>query len=240
MATLYSGGKDSTYAAWVASKEDELACLVTLFPKSEMSYMFHFPNLRWTNLQADSIGVPLLKQETEGVKEEELGDLRRALGRAKADFGVEGIYTGALASVYQKTRVEGVCAGLGLRCVSPLWGMDPEAHLRRLVRDGFSIMVVSVSALGLDESWLGRRLDEQSVDALVALGRKFRFHVGLEGGEGETFVLDAPFFSEAIEVRATEKHWRGDSGLLEITDAALVPKVMRAEAASSQGPSRES
>ena len=240
MATLFSGGKDSTYAAWVASKEDELACLVTLFPRSEVSYMFHFPNLKWTALQADSIGVPLLKEDTEGVKEEELGDLKVALGRAKADFGVEGVYTGALASVYQKTRVEGVCADLGLKCVSPLWGTDSEAHLHRLVRDGFSAMVVSVSALGLDEGWLGRRLDERSVGELVALGRRFRFHVGLEGGEGETFVLDAPFFSKAIEVRSVQKHWRGDSGFLEIVDAALVPKATKAGAASSQGQGRQS
>jgi len=201
-----------------------------------MSYMFHFPNLRWTNLQAESVGVPLLSEQTEGVKEEELKDLTRALKRAKSEFGLEGIYTGALASVYQKTRVEGVCKDLGLDCVSPLWGTDPESHIRQLVRDGFFVIVVSVSALGLDQSWLGRGLDERSIDELVALGRKYRFHVGLEGGEGETFVLDAPFFSKRVEVRSSEKHWRGDSGFFEITDAVLVPKATKAGAASSQGP----
>ena len=228
---LFSGGKDSTYAAWIASKEDELACLATLFPKSDMSYMFHFPNLKWTALQAEAIGVPLLTEQTEGVKEEELADLKRTLGRAKADFGLEGIYTGALASVYQKTRVEQICEDLGLDCVSPLWGIDPEVHLRRLVADGFSVIVVSVSALGLDQGWLGRELNESSIAELVALSRKFKFHVGLEGGEGETFVLDAPFFSKSLEVRSAEKHWRGDSGFLEITDAILVPKTTKAGAA---------
>jgi diphthine-ammonia ligase len=241
VATLFSGGKDSTYAAWLASNRDELACLVTLFPKSDMSYMFHFPNLKWTGLQAESVGVPLLTEQTEGVKEEELDDLARALKKAKADFGLEGIYTGALASVYQKTRVERICRDLGLKCVSPLWGMDPEAHLRRLVREGFSVIVVSVSALGLDQSWLGRRLDGPSIDELVALGRKYRFHVGLEGGEGETFVLDAPFFSKSVEVRSTEKRWRGDSGFLEITDAVLISKATKkAGAALSQGPGPQS
>ena len=200
-----------------------------MFPRSEMSYMFHFPNLRWTSLQAEAIGVPQLTATTEGAKEEELTDLERALGKAKTKFGLGGVYTGALASVYQKTRVERVCGGLGLECVSPLWGVDPERHLRRLVADGFSVMVVSVSALGLDQGWLGRTLDGPSIDELVALGRKFRFHVGLEGGEGETIVLDAPFFSKRLEVRSSEKHWNGDSGYLEISDAALVPKSMRKE-----------
>ena len=224
VGALFSGGKDSTYAAWLASKKDELACLVTLIPKSDMSYMFHFPNLRWTSLQAESVGVPQLTDATEGVKEDELEDLRRALARARTKFGIEGVYTGALASVYQKARVEGVCAGLALKCVSPLWGVDPETHLRALVNDGFTTIVVSVSALGLDQGWLGRRLDNPAIDELVALGKKYRFHVGLEGGEGETFVVDAPFFSKKVELRSTARHWKGDSGYLEITDAVLVAK----------------
>ena len=236
VCVLFSGGKDSTYAAWEASKKDDLACLVTLFPKSAMSYMFHFPNLRWTALQADSIGVPLLAEQTEGVKEEELADLNRALAGAKSRFGLEGVYTGALASVYQKTRVERICRDLGLECISPLWGIDPEVHLRRLVSSGFSVIIVSVSALGLDETWLGRELDESSVAELVALSRKYTFHAGLEGGEGETFVLDAPFFSRTIRIRSARKHWRGDSGAFEIRDAVLVQKVRPEGAVLSPGP----
>jgi diphthine-ammonia ligase len=221
---LFSGGKDSTYAAWVASKENELACLITLIPKSSMSFMFHFPNIAWTELQAKAMGVPQLTVPTEGVKEEELADLQRALGRAKARFSLKGVYTGALASVYQKARVEKICKKVGLECISPLWGVDPEEHLHRLLRDGFSILVVSVSALGLSEGWLGRALDAQAIEDLVALGKKFRFHIGLEGGEGETFVVDAPLFSQRIEVRSSVKHWERDSGYLEITRAVLVPK----------------
>lgn len=232
VGVLWSGGKDSTYAAWLASKKDELACLVTLFPKSEMSYMFHYPNLQWTRLQAEAMEVPQLTATTEGVKEEELNDLESALLAAKERFALEGVYTGALASVYQKTRVERICANLGLDCASPLWGTDPEAHLRRLINDGFSVMVVSVSALGLDEGWLGRSLDGAAIDELVALGRRFKFHIGLEGGEGETLVLDAPFFSKRLEVRSSIKHWKGDSGYLEITDAALVAKARRSERAA--------
>jgi diphthine-ammonia ligase len=235
VAVLFSGGKDSTYAAWLASKKDELACLVTLFPRSEDSYMFHYPNLKWTRLQSEAMGVPQLTAATEGVKEEELADLGLAIGEAKSKFALKGIYTGALASVYQKSRVEKVCQNLGLECISPLWGTDPESHLRRLVADGFSAVVVSVSALGLDESWLGRVLDGKSVGELVALGEKYRFHAGLEGGEGETFVLDAPFFSGRIEIRSAAKHWKGDSGYLEITDAVLSPKPRTMGAASSRG-----
>lgn len=224
VAALFSGGKDSTYSAWLSSREHNLACLVTVFPKSTDSYMFHYPDIEWTRLQAEAIGVPQITQETAGVKEEELTDLKRALSRAKDAHGVDAVCTGALASVYQKTRVERICSELGLECLSPLWGIDPERHLRRLVSDGFVTMLVGVSALGLDESWLGRVIDDGAVDELVRLAKKFRFHAGLEGGEGETFVLDCPLFRKKVDVLESARHWKGDSGYLEIKSAVLSPK----------------
>ena len=187
-------------------------------------------------MQAEAIGVPQLTQETPGVKEEELEDLAVAIRRAKEVYGLDGICTGALASVYQKSRVERVCKGLGLECVSPLWGIDPEQHLRRLVKDGFVVMVVSVSALGLDRKWLGRVLNDAAIDELVALSRRFRFHPALEGGEGETFVLDCPLFKAGVQVEKAETRWKGDSGTFEILDARLAPKPNpRGEEASSRG-----
>ena len=224
VGALFSGGKDSTYAAWLASKRDELSCLITVFPRSDSSYMFHYPDLDWTALQAKSMGVPQLRETTEGVKEEELEDLKRALARAKDEYGIEGVYTGALASVYQKTRVERLCAGLGLECISPLWGADPSEHLRRLVDEGFEVVITSVSALGLEQEWLGRTLNAGAVEELLLLAKKYRFHAGLEGGEGETFVLDCPAFSQRIEVVGSVTHWKGVRGFYEVTDARLVPK----------------
>ena len=224
VAALFSGGKDSTYSAWLSSREHTLACLVTVFPKSNESYMFHYPDLEWTKLQAEAIGVPQVTQETEGVKEDELEDLKRALWEAKDAHGVDAVCTGAMASVYQKSRVEKICGELGLECLSPLWGVDPEQHLRRLVKEGFVAMVVGVSALGLDESWLGRIIDEEAVDRLVHLAQEYRFHAGLEGGEGETFVLDCPLFKGRIVVQESARHWKGDSGYLEIKRAVLEPK----------------
>jgi len=232
-AVLFSGGKDSTYAALAAKRDGELECVITLFPESDMSYMFHYPNLKWTSLQAESMGIPQVIGRTKGVKEEELSDLREAVASAKHTFGIDSLYTGALASVYQKTRVERVCDDVGLRCVSPFWHVDPELHLRNLLREGFVFTVVSVSALGLDESWLGRVVDERAVEELAGLARKYRFHAGLEGGEGETFVLDCPIFSKRVELTKTSKSWRGDSGVLEIEEARLAPKPSRKEEAAS-------
>jgi diphthine-ammonia ligase len=221
---LFSGGKDSVYSAFLAKQRDEVTCLVTLNPSRDDSYMFHFPNTHWTALQAEAMHVPQLIVATEGVKEVELNDLSKALQTAKSEYGIEVVYTGALASVYQKSRVDRICAELGLQGCSPLWGIEPREHLLNLINHGFEVIVTGVAALGLDQTWLGRRLDEGMVNDLIKLHDKYQLHAGLEGGEGETFVLDCPLFEKRIEILSAEKHWNGVYGYLEILSATLVDR----------------
>jgi diphthine-ammonia ligase len=226
VGVLFSGGKDSTYAAYVARERgDELACLITLSPARSDSYMFHYPNIRWTALQAQTMHLPQVVLETQGVKEEELVDLRRAVEIAIREYSLEGVYTGALASVYQKSRVERICDELNVKAVSPLWQVDPISHLTNIVASRFEVIMTGVAALGLDESWLGRTLDKDAIRDLARLHAKYGVNPGLEGGEGETFVLDCPLFDRRIEVVSSKKHWKGDAGYLEILDAQLVAKA---------------
>jgi diphthine-ammonia ligase len=225
-AVLYSGGKDSTYAAYLAKQRgDVLLCLITLSPVRSDSYMFHYPNIRWTAMQAQAMHLPQVTLETKGVKEEELVDLSKAIEIAKRDYSIEGVYTGALASVYQKSRVERICDELGVNAVSPLWHIDQVTHLTNIVANRFEVIMTGVAALGLDESWLGRPLDKEAIRDLARLHAKYGINPGLEGGEGETFVLDCPLFDRRIEVVSSQKHWEGDAGYLEILEASLVAKA---------------
>jgi diphthine-ammonia ligase len=187
--------------------------------------MFHYPNLRWTALQAEAMGLPQVMVQTEGIKEIELSDLSAALAIAKQEYGIEGVYTGAIASVYQKSRVDKVSEGLGLRTFSPLWGMDARTHLSNLLGDSFEVIITAVASLGLDQTWLGRRLDAKMIDELLRLQSKYGLNATLEGGEGETFVLDCPIFDAKVEIVSSEKRWDGMSGRLEIREAKLVQKT---------------
>ena len=222
---LYSGGKDSTFAAYLATQRgDELSCLITLSPARTDSFMFHYPNIRWTALQAQAMGLPQVLLDTKGVKEEELADLREAIASAKKRYAIEAVYTGALSSVYQKSRVDRICEEVGVKGVSPLWQVDQVAHLRDLLANRFEVMMTGVAALGFDESWLGRVLDEKAIADITKLSKRYGINPGLEGGEGETFVLDCPIFDRKVEVVSSKNHWKGDAGYLEILDARLVPK----------------
>ena len=44
LAVLFSGGKDSTYAAFLAKKAGhDISCLITAISKNKDSYFFHTP-----------------------------------------------------------------------------------------------------------------------------------------------------------------------------------------------------
>ncbi len=205
LGVLFSSGKDSAYAAWVMHKQNyPIRCLITLKSRNPDSYMFHTPNIDLAGLQAKAMNIPIIVQETAGEKEKELADLKNAIERAKKEYGIEGVVTGALYSNYQRERIEKICDSLGLKIFSPLWHMDQEKEMRQLVKEGFEVILSSIAAEGLDKSWIGRKLTDKDIEKLVALHKKIGFHVAGEGGEFESLVLDGPMFRKRIEILDSE------------------------------------
>jgi len=224
LGVLFSGGKDSAYALFKAMEKEEVVCLISIISENKESYMFHTPNIEMTKLQAEAIGLPLIRKTTEGVKEEELRDLENAIKEAKEKFGIEGIVTGAIASVYQSTRIQKICDSLGLSCLNPLWKKDQVKFLHELVDNNFRVMITGVFAYPFTEDWLGREINDDTIKELVKLREKYEIHPSGEGGEIETTVLDAPFFRKRIEILESEKRMKDYSGVLEIKKARLVDK----------------
>jgi len=216
VAVLFSGGKDSTFAAWLAlSYGWNVVSMVTMLPKSSSSYMFHHPNASWTPLQAEAMGLPLILKKTAGKKDEELEDLEDVL----SDLKIDGVLTGAVASEYQKEKIDVLCEKLNLKSFAPLWHKDSEQLLREMVNSGFEVIITSVSAQGFDESWLGRKIDEKCIDDLVRLKEKFGINISGEGGEYESLVLYAPFFKSRMKIISSKTQWKGTAGSLEVTNA---------------------
>jgi len=219
VATLFSGGKDSTYALWYAQMHGwDVEALVTVFPQSQESWMFHYPALKWTKLQAEAAGIRQVRVQTLGVKEREVQDLGVELGKLKQSTGIEGIVSGAIASEYQKTRLDTLCEDLGLRGFAPLWHKNQIQLVNDQIEAGFEVILTACNALGLDEKWLGKTLGVQELGELVKLNKKYGLSVAFEGGEGETFTLAAPAFKHRLSVLKATKHWKGDSGYLELED----------------------
>ncbi|MBI2573290.1 diphthine--ammonia ligase [Candidatus Woesearchaeota archaeon] len=226
LGVLFSGGKDSTYAAYIMKKQNyDLTCLITLKSKNADSFMFHTPAIEITSLQAQTMGLPLLEQVTLGEKERELDDLRLALLRSQQEYHIKGIITGAVFSTYQRDRIERICEELGLKVFSPLWHKSQEQEMNELFDHGFTFMLTAVAAEGLDASWLGRPLILSDLSRLKKLQDKIGLNMNGEGGEFESLVLDCPLFESRVEVVDFRIETSSScSARLEIISARLVPK----------------
>ncbi|MGA9097615.1 MAG: diphthine--ammonia ligase [Methanotrichaceae archaeon] len=224
LGVLFSGGKDSSFACYRAMEKNSVACLITIISENEESYMFHTPNIRHTNIQAEAMGIPLLSWHTGGQKETELVDLESAIASAMDRFQIEGIVTGAIESVYQASRVQRICRDMDLWCLNPLWQINQIDYLRLLLSKGFEIIISGVFAYPFDASWVGAMITEARIQMLEQLQGKYKINPTGEGGELETFVLDGPMFSKRIEILRASKTYEGYRGQYIIEEARLVNK----------------
>jgi len=221
VAVLATGGKDSVLALHrVLNEGHEVRYLVSMIPLREDSWMFHYPNIRLVDLFADAVEIPLVKAETSGIKEKEVEDLKHLIEK----LDVEGIVSGAVASNYQKTRIEKICRQLSLKSVMPLWH-EKELHILNEILDlKFEVIITGVYAYGFDKEWLGKKINEKTVKALKELNIKYGVSLVGEGGEYETLVLDAQFFRKRIKIIKAEKVWENQSGYFLVTKAKLESK----------------
>ena len=212
VAILSSGGKDSAAAWWWAMcKGWDINALVTMIVTSGDSMMFQVPGTEIVQYQAKLANIPCFSVNTQGHEEDEILDLEHALTK----LNIEALVCGALRSDYQKSRIERMCERLGIISYTPLWHQSALSHISGLVENGFGVMITSVACDGLDESWLGKILDSESLSSLIDLSNKYRFNVDGEGGEYETLVVSGPHFNGSINITGSPK-WYGRRGELEI------------------------
>ena len=216
-AVLFSGGKDSAYAAFLEKeKGNEIACLITIFSENPESYMFHTPSITKVKKQTEVMKLPLIIQKTKGEKEKELDDLESAINNSIEKFEIEALITGAVDSVYQASRIKEICERSGIKCLNPLWRKNQLKLLEELIENNFDVVIIGVFAYPLNESWLGKKIDKRFLDEVKILEEKYKINVAGEGGEFETFVLNCPLFTKELKIINKEISGNKNSWKMEI------------------------
>ncbi len=214
---LFSGGKDSVFATYLAKKyENEITCLITIISENPDSYMFHTPSILKVKKQAEVMNIPLLIQKTKGEKEEELKDLELAIQKAKKEFNIEAIVTGSVESAYQASRVQKICDKLELDCFNPLWQKDQFELLYDLIENKFKIIITGVFAYPLNETLLSREINDKFINDIKTLFEKYKINPAGEGGEFESFVLNCPMFSKELKIKDSEISGKKNSWRMEL------------------------
>ena len=202
-AILFSGGKDSGLALNYALESTDVKCLIILKSKNPESYMFHTPNIELAQVQAKSTGIPFIVQETTGEKELELKDLEDAIKESIKRYKIQAVVTGAIESVYQASRIQKITNNLGIECFNPLWQKDQIDLLHELIKKEFKILIVGTFAYGM-EKMIGRIIDEKFIEEIQILRDKYQINPAGEGGEFESFVLEAPYYKNDLYVEKSQ------------------------------------
>ncbi len=198
VACLYSGGKDSNFALFWSLAQGFDSVLITIRGE-EYSMMFHHPNIDKTSTQAKAIGIKQYFLKTDDNHWHE--NLKKLLKKLK----IEGIVAGAIASEYQRRRIDRLGEELKIPTYAPLWHKQDE--LMEELLQYFEISITAVAADGLGKEWLGKSFKDL-IKAKIP-----HIHPFLEGGEGETYVTNAPFFRKKIKIRKWKKQWDGKRGV---------------------------
>lgn len=217
LGVLFSGGKDSTYAAWLMKKQGhDLSCLISVESENKESFMFHTPSISQVEKQAEVMEIPLIIEKTKGAKEEELEDLEEAIKEAIKEYDIKGIVTGAVKSVYQESRIKKICDNLGIWCFNPLWNKDEWKLLEELIKEGFQIIVVGVFAYPFENRWLGRKINKRFIQDIKKIYKNIQISPAGEGGEFETLVLNCPLFKRKLEIKDKKIYGEKNSWKMEV------------------------
>lgn len=197
---LFTGGKDSVFALHRAIESGlDIRVLLTVIPRYKYSMLYHQPYFNGLISQAQALGIPLESIGWEEPGREEYA-LKTLLERAKKRFNVEVVVTGGIKSRFQQRVFSRIANELGLVISSPNWGIDEEEYMKIILDEGIRFIVISITSMGIPHSLLGKIFDRGDLDKLIKASGKYGFNISFEGGEAETFVIDAPMFKYRLEV----------------------------------------
>ncbi|CAF2103262.1 BnaA05g32960D [Brassica napus] len=216
VVALVSGGKDSCYVMMKCIQYGhEIVALANLLPVDDSvdeldSYMYQTVGHQIIVSYAECMNVPLFRRRIRGsssrhqklsyqmTPDDEVEDLFVLLSEVKRQIpSITAVSSGAIASDYQRLRVESICSRLGLVSLAFLWKQDQTLLLQEMIANGIKAILVKVAAIGLDPSkHLGRDLAFMEPH-LLKLKEIYGSNVCGEGGEYETLTLDCPLFTNA-------------------------------------------
>lgn len=249
---LISGGKDSLFSILHCLKNGhDVVALANLYPAQAAgsceegedinSFMYQTVGHTIIPLYEQALKLPLYRQPILGQAvitdkdyhhasqskpgaEDETESLLPLLRRVLAAHpDASAVCTGAILSTYQRTRVESVCARLGLVPLGYLWqypALPPYADaalLRDMDAVGQDARIIKVASGGLDDGFLWQNVAHaKSVERLKRAAARFGGEGAVmgEGGEFETLAVDGPscVWKSRIDVDVDEKSVIGEGG----------------------------
>ena len=227
----WGGGKESCLAYHkVVAQGHQVAYLLSYDYKKP--HIFH--SFSVMEAQSKSLGIPYLK-----VKVKKDADMLATLKRLHKEQGIEAIVTGDVPGAgdveMHKAFYNMMCEQAGLSLIMPNENPTKDTYdvLKEEINAGIKPVMTCINLNYFGKEWLGRPLDNQSIEDLKAVADKHGIDVCGEDGKGyHTMIIDSPLFKSTIEIgkfknkviKEKEKSVKSTWLMMDIKEALLKPK----------------
>lgn len=205
-AALFSGGKDSLYAMYLAEKQGvNVNHLITLLP-----------TLPWPSPHAENIGALKILAKSMG-KSHVIVDFKKdnALIETLKNLEIDALIAGDINVEAHLTGLKDVCEKTGLELIEPIYSRDTTELFHEIFGLGFKALITGVNLRFLEEKWLKFVISEEtSVEFLSNIGDIDPLG---ENGEFHTLVLECPLYTKPFKIKSFEKKIAKDMAYLNIT-----------------------
>lgn len=197
----WSTGKDSSMALYHLLKDDtfHIDRLLTTVNAHHDRVSMHGLRRELMKQQVESIGIPITTVEL--PEQPTMADYDHIMGRTVNELISDGYEHCGFGDIfledlrqYREEKLEGIT------CHFPLWKRNTSALIREFIDLGFKAVVLCVNSECLDESFVGRELNEDFINDLPS-----NVDPCGENGEFHTFCYDGPIFSSPIQFKKGEK-----------------------------------
>jgi len=213
-ALMWSGGKDGALALLRARARGlAVTRLVNFYDGESGRVRFHATRAALIAAQASAIGIELRQIATSWPEYEPA--FRDMLAGLRRD-GFAGVLFGDIHLADVRTWYEERVRAVGLTHVEPLWGEPPAALLAEFVASGSRAVITCTEDGKLDESWLGRIIDDDFVRDIAALP----IDPAGENGEYHSFAFAGPLFRTPVVWRPGERRRDGKFSQLDLESSA--------------------
>ncbi|MCD6537044.1 diphthine--ammonia ligase [Candidatus Bathyarchaeota archaeon] len=194
-AGLFSGGKDSLYAIYLAEREgikiEHLIFLIPSFPVPSP----HAENLEAIKFIAKSMRRKLAIVDLHRGADEFINVLR--------SLNVDILVAGDVCIEEHKSWLEAICNEANVTMLEPLFGRDTTKLFREIFNSGFEAVIIGVDTRYLEEEWLGFTLNKET--AARFLSRAGCADPLGENGEYHTLVINCPLYPKRLRTKPKKK-----------------------------------
>ena len=201
----WSGGKDSAYCLHKVVSENvfDVCYLLTTVNANFKRVSMHGVREELLDMQADSIGIPLLKvMVNEGTNEEYEKQMEALLLKAKSE-GIEYVIFGDIFLEDLRTYRENNLAKVDMKAVFPLWKIDTKELINDFIAKEFKTITCCVNDGYLNEDWVGKEINSDFINDLPS-----NVDPCGENGEYHTFCYAGSIFKKEISFTIGEKVYK--------------------------------